>query len=250
MADCSIPVFMKINFVLVVCLCACGMPLFGQHYNYAPNTLNIPFVQQRGDMALGIGWGHASGSLDLQATYAPLKRLVVTANYFGARRGEVRRRQDIGTDFYMGDLAIGFCEPVKMGTASLMAGFGGGRVFSHYELNNSARLNFQRWYVQPGYAYQSEYFQAAVAFRLSRLNYSQGDISFSINPIDLAYIRNIEAKNPIVLPELGIQAGIVYRPIYLGLAISSIIQNTALWDFSRLNAALVLRIRHESTRRR
>jgi hypothetical protein len=247
---------MKINPLIGIFLWACGVPLFGQHYNYAPNTPNIPLVQQRGDLAFGICWGHGTGSLELQAAYSPLKRMVVTANYFGARRGEVRRQQNAGTDFLMGELAIGFCEPVKKGTASLLAGFGGGRIFSNYEMNNSAELNLQRWFVQPGYIYQSEFFEAAAAFRFSRLHYSQGSISFSIDPNDLAYIRNIEAKTPILLPELGLQAGIVYRPLYLGIAVSSIIQNTSLWDFSRLNAALVLRIRHkglagrhESTRR-
>lgn len=241
---------MNKNLVLAVCLWACGLSLFGQHYNYAPNTMNIPLVKQPGDLAFGVGWGHGTGSLELQAAYAPLKRLVVTANYFGASRGEVRRKQNIGTDFYLGELAIGFCEPVKKGTASFMAGFGGGRIFSNYEMNNSAELSLQRWFVQPGYTFYSDFFQAAAALRFSRLNYRQGNISFSIDPNNLAYIRNIEAKNPILLPELGLQAGIVYRPVYLGLTISSIIQNTSLWDFSRLNAALVLRIRHESTRRR
>jgi hypothetical protein len=214
--------------------------LFSQNYNYAPNTLNIPLIQRKGDLVMGIGWGHATSSLELQSVYAPLRRVLIAANYFGARNGEVRRQQKEGTDFYMGELSIGFYESYKNATASLLAGFGSGRIFSNYNLNNSAELNLQRWFVQPGFVYRSEFFQAAAALRISRLNYSQGNISFSINPNDLAYLQNIEAKNPIVLPELGVQAGIVYESFHLGLTISSIISDTGLWDFSRLNAALVL----------
>jgi hypothetical protein len=72
------------------------------------------------------------------------------------------------------------------------------------------------------------------------LNYSKGSVSFSINPSDLSYIQNIEAKNPLLLPELGVQAGIVFKPMYLGLSISSIFPDTNQWDFTRLNAALML----------
>ncbi|MCC7465014.1 MAG: hypothetical protein IT261_02030 [Saprospiraceae bacterium] len=217
-----------------------GMPLSSQNFNYAPNTLNIPMIRKRGDLVLGVGWGHATSSLEVQSVYSPFKRVMIAANYFGARKGDVRRQQKEGTDYYLGELGIGVYESNKHTTISLMAGLGAGRIFSNYSLNNSAELNLQRWFVQPGIAYRSEFFQAAAGLRFSRLNYSQGNISFSINPNDLAYIRNIEAKNPIVVPELGVQAGIIYERMYLGLAISSIVLNTSLWDFSRLNAALVL----------
>ncbi|MBN8678881.1 MAG: hypothetical protein J0M29_11700 [Chitinophagales bacterium] len=212
----------------------------GQNFNYAPNSLNIPAIKKRGDLSVGAAWGHALNSADVQLAYSPFKHLLVTANYFGIHKKSVRKQTDTGTDYYFGEIAAGVYETHKRGTASILAGYGGGRIFSNFELNNSSELNLQRWFIQPGYAYKSDFFQAAVGIRFSRLNYAKGSVSFSIDQVNLRYIQNIEEKNPILLPELGIQAGIVFKPMYLGLAVSSIFPDTNLWDFARLNAALVL----------
>ncbi len=226
--------------ILLLLYCWICTSLSGQNYNYAPNSLNIPTIRKRGEVSMGLGYGHATNSLDVQLAYSPFKQVLILGNYFHARNKEVRQQTMNGTDYYFGEAAIGFYETYKKGVGSITAGWGNGNLFSNYEMNNSAELSIQRWFVQPGFAYQSEFFHAAVALRFSRLNYTKANVSFSINPSDLAHIQNIEAKNPILLPELGIQAGIVFKPVYLGLSISSIFPDTNLWDFTRLNAALML----------
>ncbi|HLP94374.1 MAG TPA: hypothetical protein VK168_10085 [Saprospiraceae bacterium] len=229
----------KYLLLLLIGSLSCAV-VYGQNFNYAPNSLNIPAVKKRGDICVGAAWGHALNSADVQLTYTPIKHFLVTANYFGIHKKAVRNQADTGTDYFFGEIAAGVYETHKRGTTSLLAGYGGGRIFSNFELNNSSELNLQRWFIQPGYAYKSEFFQAAVGIRFSRLNYAKGNVSFSIDPVNLGYIQRIEQKNPIFLPELGIQAGIVFKPMYLGLAVSSIFPDTNLWDFARLNAALVL----------
>lgn len=231
------------NKCLIFLLLLTGMghlPVFGQNYNYAPNSLHFPVLQKRGDLSMGIGWGHATNSFDAQAAYSPARHWLVMGNYFNARRRDVRQQTKLGTDFHMGEVAVGLYETYNKGVGSITAGWGAGRIFNNYELNNSAIFHLQRWFVQPGYAYRSDYFQAAVAIRLSRLNYAKGKISYSINANDLEHIQNIEQKNPILLPEIGIQAGIIFKPVYLGLSVATIFPDTNLWDFSRLNATLML----------
>lgn len=232
---------MKKNLFLLVLL---GILPFGtkaQIYNYAPNTVNIPFLQKKGDASVSLGWGRGNNSfqsLELGAVYSPMSHLAVMANYFGALDKQVRNLTTIGTNGYLVEAAVGAFEARSKRSASLFAGYGIGHFFSNYGSDETAQFDIQRIFIQPGLAYQSKYFQAGLALRLSRLIYGNGIVSYSIDPQYLTYIQNIENDGPMFLPELGLSAGMRLKPVTLNLNITSIFPNTDDWNFVRLNTAL------------
>lgn len=211
-----------------------------QTYNYMPNTLNVPCLAEKGDATLSLGWGRGefSQSLEIQSVYSVARHLAVMANYFGAREKAVRSQVETGTDYYLMEVAVGAYEKLPKGSASLFVGFGAGNLFSNYNLDRTAEFGVQRWFLQPGMTYRSRYFQAALALRLSRLNYSRGEVDFSIEPTDLHYILNVEKNAPLFLPEVGFQAGMRFKPVTVSLGICSIFPNTNNVNFARLNTSL------------
>ncbi|MFN0037232.1 MAG: hypothetical protein ACKVUS_19410 [Saprospiraceae bacterium] len=227
-------------------LLALALPFWAksQYYHYAPNTLNIPCLVEKGDATLGIGWGRGNAfqALELQGVYSPVQHWAVMANYFGARVEDVRSLADQGTDSYFWEAAVGAYEKLPKGSASLFAGFGTGRLFSNFGSGNSAEFGLQRWFLQPGMAYQSHRFQAALALRLTRLAYSRGEVSFSIEQRYLQNIQNVEKNAPFFLPELGIQAGMRFEPVNISLSICSIFPNTDNLAFARVNTSLSLAV--------
>ncbi len=233
--------------IFSVLLLALAFPFLAksQYYNYAPNTLNIPFLSQKRDATVRVGWGRGENfqALELQGCYSPMPHLAVMANYFSAPLKDVREMADQGTDFYFWEAAVGIYEQVPKVSGSLFAGFGAGRLFSNYQPDATdlhSKLYLQRFFLQPGIAYRSNYFQAAMALRLSRLVYGRGEVSYSIEPNQLDFIRNVEEDAPMFLPELGLQAGIRIKPVTINLGISSIFPDTANLNFARLNANVSL----------
>lgn len=224
--------------LLLLCEAEC------QTYNYAPNAIHIPNLTQSGDATLGIGWGRGNAfqSLELQGVYSPIPHLAVMANYFGAREKEVQKRMEVGTDFYLWEVAAGAYEKMAKGSASLFVGFGEGNLFNYYGSENTASFKLRRLFLQPGLSYRSSHFQAGLAFRLTHLNFANGLVAYTIDQSDLQAIRKIEEKSPLFLPELGVNAGLHLKPFTIGMSINSIFPDTDNWDFIRLNAVLSLMV--------
>jgi len=231
---------MRPSLLSFVAILALPFGAMGQTYNYAPNMLNIPCFAQKGDATVGLGWGRGVvfQALEIQAAYSPIPHLAVMVNYFAPREKYVRNRSAIGTDFYLWEGAIGIYEKIPKGAASLFAGFGSGRLFSNYGFDRVANFDLNRWFVQPGFSYRSNFFQAGLALRLSHLTYKSGVVSYSIEAPDIQYIQNIEKNSPIFLPELGLQIGMRLKPLVISLNIASIFPNTSSWNFNRLNTGL------------
>jgi len=222
--------------------------LKGQTYNYVPNALHIPFLTKKQDASLGIGWGRGNNfsAVELQAAYSPLPHVAIMANYFGALDKNVRKRLENGTNFAFGEAAVGVYEHFPKGAASLFAGYGAGKLYSHYGFERTADFNLNRWFIQPGLSYQSDYFFAGLALRLSYLDYSRGIVSFSIEEQDLRYIQNIEKEGPMFLPEIGLQCGLNIKPAIIGIRLASIFPNTDSWNFSRLNIGVSIAVSIQS----
>jgi hypothetical protein len=232
---------MKKHLFLFVLLGILPFGLRAQIYNYAPNSVNIPFLQKKGDASVSLGWGRGNNSfqsLELGAAYSPLPHLAVMANYFGALDKQVRNQSTIGTNGYLVEAAIGAFEARSRRSASLFAGYGIGHLFSNFGSEETSKFDIHRIFIQPGLAYRSKHFRAGLALRISRLMYRNGVISFSIDPQYLSAIQNIEKDGPLFLPELGLSAGMYLKPVTLNLNITSIFPNTDDWNFVRLNTAL------------
>jgi len=231
---------MKNKILFVVIALTTPFYAISQSYNYAPNMLNIPCLKQKGDAVLGLGWGRGSffQALEIQGVYSPMNHLAFMANYFGAPEKNVRDQSETGTDFYLWEAAVGAYEKMPKGAATLFAGFGSGNLFSTYAPDRTAAFALQRWFIQPGLSYRSNFFQAGLAIRLSRLVFNNGVVSYSIEAPYLQYIQNIEKDSPMFLPELGIQVGMRLKPLTINLNIASIFPNTDNWNFNRVNTGL------------
>lgn len=213
-----------------------------QYFNYAPNTLNIPGLDQKGDLGVSLGWGRGNvfQAVEAQGVYSPMPKMAVMVNYFGVPKKSVTQLEAQGTTAHFGEAGIGLYEHFSKVTASLFAGYGLGRFFSNYTPNGldiHTTLKAQRWFLQPGLNYQNDFFQAALGLRLSRMSYT-GDIAYSLDPFYLQFIRNLEVKTPLFLPEIGIQAGIRMGPATISFHITSIFPDTDDLNFSRLNASI------------
>lgn len=235
---------MKNSFLPLLAILLLSFGVKSQTYNYAPNAINNPFLSQKGNTCLSIGRGRGLSfeSLEIQAVYSPLRNLALMVNYFGALEKKVRNRTEIGTNAYLMEAAIGLYEPIRKGSASLFAGFGAGDIYSHFGGNNVGEFNIQRLFLQPGITYRSRLFQAGVSMRITRLRYSKGNISYSIDQSHLTQIKNIENQSPLFLPELGIQAGMRIKPVTLNLSFTVVFPNTERYNFNGLNTALSLQV--------
>ena len=231
---------MKKSLLLFSFALALPFGAFCQTYNYAINSLNIPCIDQKGDLLLGLSWSRGASfrALEVQAVYSPMPHLAVMANYFGAPEKSVRKQEVYGTNFHLWEAGVGIYEKLPKGAASLFAGFGSGNLFSHYGLGRTADFNIQRWFLQPGLSYRSHHFQAGLALRLSHLSYHRAVVDYSIESPDIEFIQNLEKSAPMFLPELGIQAGTRLKPVTINLSISFIFPDTNEWDFIRLNSSI------------
>lgn len=230
---------MKKNILLLLLLALAMKSISQPAYNYAVNTLNIPLISAKKEATASVGWGRGESfhALEVQAAYSPIARVLVLANYFGARDKTVRKRQDSGSDFVFTEIAAGVYEKLPRGAASLIAGFGGGHLFSVYD-QESADFQLRRWFIQPGISYGSKHFRAGMALRFSRLTYSDANVSYSIESPYIDYIKQVEKNAPMFLPEIGIQLGMVLKPFTIGLNVSSIFPDTNAMNFARLNTCL------------
>ncbi|MDX1913166.1 MAG: hypothetical protein SFV22_16855 [Saprospiraceae bacterium] len=219
-----------------------GSGLMAQHYHYAPNALNISTLKQKGDLEISAGWsrGLSFQALELGSAYSVHRHIALMANYFGAGNKNVRNGEEIGTNFHFWEIGAGAYESFPKGSASLFAGYGYGSLLNHYGPNLDANLDLQRWFIQPGISYKSEHFHAGLAVRLSRINYRKGQVAFSIEPQYLQYIRNIESEAPLLLPEIGLQAGLVIRFITVNFGLAAIFPNTDPYKFARVGTTMSL----------
>lgn len=213
-----------------------------QTYNYAPSTVVNPLLVAKNDATLSAGWsrGNNMRALEIQGGYALTRHLAVMAQYMGAHDRSAQKKEDEGTNYYMIEGAVGLFEAFPKGGASVFAGFGSGPLFSHYGFEKTARFQIQKWFVQPGVTYRSDRFQAGMALRLSRLSYPKGVVSFSLDADDLLYIQNIEQDKPVLLPEMGLHAGVFLKPFTISIHTTSIFPDTQQWGFVRMNVSVVL----------
>lgn len=233
---------LKKTILLGLVMLALPWPANCQYFNYAPNTLNIPGLAQKGDLAVSLGWGRGNvfQALEGQCVYSPMSQLAVMANYFGVPNKNVQQMKAQGTTAHFGEAGIGVYQPFSKVTASFFAGYGLGRFFSNYtpmDQDIHSTLIVQRWFLQPGLHYRNDFFQAALGLRLTRMTYS-GEIAYSLDPFYLQYIHNLEEKTPLFLPEIGFQAGIRLKPVAISFHITSIFPDTDDLNFSRLNASV------------
>ncbi len=232
--------YLPVFACLLLCSGACS------RYYYMPNSMLIPAVQKQHDAAISIATCRYDGR-EIQAFYSPLKYVLLTFNDMyipGAPdsrsviwRGNGRIRE-FGGGVYYGKYPW---------TLSLLGGAGSGFAENFYErdvIPATSRLDFQQWFIQPGFALQTRNFRFAIAVKQVWLHYTKGEIDKNINNSrELKAIKRIE-ENPTFHPtELGLSLGFRIRPFTLSVnrvgIISGHYQSTH-FETNNLNLLLTL----------
>ncbi len=204
------------------------------HYYYAPNTIQTPFLRERGDCTVrgGVGFGHEYTGSELQAVYSPLRHGAVMGNFFHARgaSNQGNTYHDSGRG-YLVEGGIGAYYPLgKYVSSSLFAGYGKGNVRNEYAEENASgmpptrtfpsNLFFDRFFVQPSLTYRGHSFTFGLGFRLCQLRYLRGKIDYQGPRDEIAAIQRIEAATPFFLPEMVYHIGLFVKPVTFGLHIT------------------------------
>ncbi len=132
---------------------------------YAPNTLNVPMIRQKGE---GVVAGHIGdhGSLNVQGAYSPKENWAVTVDAFRAEENSsVTGRGHLisgGAGYYRA------VHPHLMWDTYGILGFGS--VQNSYA-ERSVSSGFTRYGIQPSFGFRSKYFDASLATRFLGLRY-------------------------------------------------------------------------------
>lgn len=142
---------------------------------YESNTLNMPMMEKEGDFR---------GTLDLnnlQLAYAATDNIGIMANgfYKSSSAGDDDSASNIEGEGLFGEFGVGyFVRPEPNIVVEAFAGFGAGKVEvqeNDKSAGNTAikQLNasVSRFFVQPGVAYTSDYFDIGFAPRISFVGY-------------------------------------------------------------------------------
>jgi hypothetical protein len=219
---------------------------------YAPNTVSIPTVTQRGDLTLDagvVGSNQVRGG-EVRAAYSPLQNTVLTASYMGMRgsyteqgafnptTGTTQELKYKGSG-YMTELGAGYYRQVSpYSTLSIVASgaYGG----SKNTLNRKfADLTFARYAIQPGLHVQGQVVDFGCGVRFSNLQFLNGRIDWTLDEFERQKIQRIETDSPLILTDFGVNAGFNLSPVRLRCNFTfSLSENNPDYGFSSNIASL------------
>lgn len=212
--------------------------------NYAPNNIHIPALNKRydGDVVLGISQGSSFQGFEIQGCFAPVKHLVIAAHYLASGNNGNITPNSFGAKYRFQEAAIGFYQPIRNGSFTLLSGFGGGKVTNAFGQDRYSKLYLNRFFLQPGIHIRKGLLTTAGAIRLHYLSFPSGQANFAIDENNLYAIKALEKESPLFVPELGMQSGIYLRPFHISLNFNAIFAELDDLDFSLFNIGLFVGI--------
>lgn len=188
------------------------------HQYYVPNTMVMPALQKQHDALISIAACNQGGT-ELQAVYSPLKYTALMYNHMNIPRASLEfenewvrgRLQEGGIGAYYGKFPWSF---------HLLGGYGEGFAENNYGVSIgsvddqiTSKLDFQQWFVQPGFVLQTRGVRFGMAFRQVWLHYYSGQIDVDNTPVEeLNAVHKIELETPFSFTEFGITLGFRIRP--------------------------------------
>ena len=204
------------------------------HYYYVPNTMVIPAIQKQHDAVISIAACDFGGT-EFQAVYSPLKYTAVMYNHMNVQRHNSSdsdnrwgrgRIQEGGIGAYYGIFPWSF---------HLLGGYGGGYAENAYGLAAGSatdyiksRLDFEQWFIQPGFVLQTRGVRFGMAYRQVWLHYYRGSTGVgNVEQEELNAIRGIELGTPFSFGEFGFTLGFRIRPFTFSYNSVSIFDNNS-----------------------
>jgi len=197
-----------------------------QHYYYAPNTLHLPAVSQKGQISIEASLNGSSQikGTEVRSAWMPAQNVSVMANLMYLSGSFEQTNFFVfptpPTELHTGSghlLELGLSKHFPLSNTnsvfSITSGAGLGRSINTFDKQRKAELNFSRYFVQPAFMSYGKMANVGVGFRFSYLNFYGGTIDYTINESDLYTIKNIEQKAHFLLPDVGFTAGVRFDPI-------------------------------------
>lgn len=166
------------------------------NYNYIPNMHNIPLLKEQGEIHLdfSVSGGDALG-LESQAAFSAAKHFGIIGSCSKYSCLMVGDEYDKCHGYFIEGGAGTFVPINRHFLFETYTGFGFGKMINGYPYSRNAILRFERYFLQPSVGYASEFFEAAIAIRISGLRYHDNQYVGSTpdgDPFQLVYIE----KNP------------------------------------------------------
>lgn len=195
---------------------------------YIPINMVMPALYEQHDALLSVAACDFNG-VEFQGVYSPFKYTTLMYHHQNmpqqtysdgfAWRGQL---SEGGLGAYYGEYPWSF---------HLLGGYGKGFAENTYGgpfagANLKSHLDFEQWFLQPGFVLQSRFLRFGMAYRQVWLHYYKGSSDVQgIDQKELNVLRNIEQKTPFSFGEFGLTLGFRVPPFTFSYNSVSIFDN-------------------------
>ena len=186
------------------------------HRYYAPNTIQMPALQERGDATANVGLavGPEYSGLEAHAAYSPVKHMALMLNYFRVSSDKDKVPDDVvpggpaepewGRGQFLEGAVGGYLPLDGRNTVSLFVGMGEGSSYNYFGFARFADLRFRRWFVQPSITAEYSRVRLGFGLRLAHLKFYEGLVDYRIDEQEREVIERLAEDSPLFLPEYAL----------------------------------------------
>lgn len=141
------------------------------HYYYAPNMQNVPLFHEKNEVRATVAATTSDelNGTELQAAYSLTDHIGIMANFMTVNGGDA---YNSGKGRY-GEGGAGYYLPfAEKGVFEIYGGFGGGKAVNYYDASSWSDLRLNKYFVQPGIGFSTDYFDAVISVRVALLHYT------------------------------------------------------------------------------
>lgn len=182
----------------------------------------IPAIEQQHDALISLAASDYGGR-EIQAVYSPFKHIALMYNDMKISRTQSSEDFAMAEEWGRGRLwegGLGGYYNYRPMTFSLFGGYGQGYAENSFGLivpgsnvESRSKLDYERWFFQPGFVLQTRKWRFGMALRQVWLRYNKGSVDVDNMPLDeLNAIRVIEQDSPFSFTEFGLTLGYRIRP--------------------------------------
>lgn len=176
---------------------------------YAPNTVNVPGLSNKGELAGSIAGGNG---LNIQGAYAVSSNIGIMVNYMNTQQlvetDNIKR--DGSGNLLEGGIGYFYNTDSKL-RLEIYGGYGAGKVDITKTDNNSRKFstNANRIFLQPSVGMASKNFELFFTTRVANVNFSDVQSTYTKSDLDADNFNDIEDTRWLfVEPAFTLRAGI------------------------------------------
>lgn len=211
-------------------------------YHYVPNNMVIPAIEKQHDAMISLAASDYGGR-EIQAVYSPFRHIALMYNDMKISHTQSSDEFAIAESGkgHLWEGGVGGYYHFRPMTFSLFGGYGRGYAENSFgfivpgsDVESRSKLNYERWFFQPGFVLQTRGLRFGIAMRQIWLRYNEGSVDVDNMPDDeLSAIRTIEQDSPFSLTEFGLTLGFRMRPFTFTFNSVSLFGEEAYYEYIR-----------------